>query len=95
MENNLKIKKWNYGDYSSDNYGSHCQAINVGGKIFYFSYDTVIAFEGFANGKNYDCVCENIWGNTTGKHLNWIEKRKEKRLKRDEFLKLLDEFIKG
>lgn len=39
------VRFWNYGDYSSSNYGAHALAFaDTKGNTFWFSYDTVIAF---------------------------------------------------
>ena len=88
--NELEIKKWNYGNYSNDNYGSHTQAINIGKLTLYFSYDTVVAFSHPDTGT---VVCENVFSRTTGKHLNWLEPDKSKRVKYEEFKKKLDEIL--
>ena len=87
-ENDIKI--WNYGDYSSDNYGSS-RAIKIGRLTLYFSYDTIVAFsDGY---KRY--VCQNVWSKTTGKHLNWIDGgNKEGRLPYEEFKQKLEETLK-
>ena len=46
----------------------------------YFSYQTMIAFE-----LNYELtISENEWGTTTGKHLNYINADKTKRIPRHE-----------
>ena len=66
----LNIKKWNYGNYSSNNYGAHSLAFQLGDITVYFSYETPVAFEAPGHGL---VVRENDWGNTTGKHLNWID----------------------
>ena len=66
----LNIKKWNYGNYSSNNYGAHSLAFQLGAVTVYFSYETPVAFEAPGHGL---VVRENDWGNTTGKHLNWID----------------------
>jgi hypothetical protein len=76
------VEWWNYGNYSSNNYGSHSLAFRYAdGTITYFSYKTPIAI--------YDdnglCIRENIWGPTTGKHLNWINKDKSIRVGSDIF----------
>lgn len=55
---------------------------------FYFSYQTLIAFEVESN----LFVIENLWGFTTGKHLNMISDKK-KRLKKDIFLKKYQELF--
>lgn len=73
----MNIRKWNYGNYSSNNYGAHTIAMDIGELTFYFSYDTVIAFSGTGKGLR---ISKNYWGNTTGKHLNWINPNKNLRL---------------
>lgn len=92
MEN---LKKWNYGNYSSNNYGAHCMAIKVGERTIYFSYDTPIAFIGQnSKGKLWGLtVCRNIWGSTTGKHLNAINPNHKTRLEREKFKEELTEFL--
>lgn len=81
------VRKSNYGNYSLDNYGSHTQRIDVGNLSLWFSYDTVIAFRtpraGFF-------ITENVWGPTTGKHLNWIDPNKKRRLQSEDFGDRLD-----
>ena len=66
--------------------------INVGTTTVWFSYKTPIAFRRL--GKPL-VVCENIWGSTTGKHLNAIDggdkEAKERRVSSDEFNRALDE----
>ena len=96
MENILSVKKWNYGNYASDNYGANSIAVEMGTRRVYYSYDTIIAFCGTnSKGKYFDCVIENRWGTTTGKHLNWIDGgNKKSRLTRAEFNKQLQEFLK-
>ena len=51
----------------------------VGNLTFWFSYETVIAFEenGLSNTKTY--IAENVFSNTTGKHLNMLDDDKSKR----------------
>ena len=92
----VSLNKYNYGSYSNDNYGANSICIQLGNKSIYYSYDTVVAFEGYnSKGVRFDLmVSENCWGPTTGKHLNWIDGgRKNKRLSRDEFLRKLSEFL--
>ena len=48
----------------------------------YFSYNTLIAIKDI-DGKLR--ISENIWSNTTGKHLNLINRDKSIRIKRNEF----------
>ncbi len=75
-----------YGQYSSDNYGLNCLRITIGDLTLWFSYETVVAYYDFTDGK---IVSENNWGPTTGKHLNWIDgggdQARAKRLPRDVF----------
>ena len=71
-----------YGDYSSSNYGAHCLVVSLGDLDIYFSYKTPVAFR--APGKMIR-VSENLWGPTTGRHLNWINSDKKERMKRNEF----------
>ena len=59
-----------YGEYSSDNYGVNTLQFIMPGITIYFSYQTVVAYYTPADGR---VVSENIWGTTTGKHLNWID----------------------
>ena len=70
---------YNYGNYSSSNYGSHtlCFKNENGGK-FWFSYETLVAFQ--AKGEFH--IIKNYWSNTTGKHLNWINS--DKSIREDE-----------
>ena len=76
------VSKKSYGQYSSENYGNHTQVISIGALEFYFSYDTIVAF----NDENGNLVVtENVWGSTTGKHLNWINPNKTDRLKHSDF----------
>jgi hypothetical protein len=67
-----------YGNYSSGNYGVHALQFSDGnGNTYYFSYRTLVAFYTHRTG----LVCrQNDWGTTTGKHLNWIEPDKSKRV---------------
>ncbi len=58
-----------YGHYACPNYGAHCLRVSVGSLAVYFSYETPVAFE--VAGRRV--VRENVWGPTTGKHLNAID----------------------
>tara|TARA_R100000664_G_C2709550_1_gene106859 strand:+ start:558 stop:839 length:282 start_codon:yes stop_codon:yes gene_type:complete len=79
----MQIKKWNYGNYSADNYGSHTQAFtDAYGNDYYFSYETLVALQ-TNNGDLF--IRENVWGRTTGKHLNWINPDHSIRLSKNEF----------
>lgn len=55
----------------------------------WFSYETIVAFRTAETGF---CVTENIWGNTTGKHLNWVSDKAD-RLPREVFLDKLNSIL--
>lgn len=78
----------NYGKYSSDNYGAHTLRVDIAGVTVWFSYQTPVAFRV----GNQMVISENIWGRTTGKHLNWISDRSE-RVSHEEFERLWDELV--
>jgi len=89
-QSKISIPKFSsYGDYSSDNYGAHSMVFTDNkGRSFYFSYKTLVAFEDV----NHGLVClQNYWNTTTGKHLNWIEPDKKKRVDQETFDRLLGE----
>lgn len=70
--------------------GNNSTTVHTGNVQLFFSYETVIAFHHTNTGL---VVCENVWGVTTGKHLNAIDggsaQAKRERKPRAEFLKLL------
>ena len=67
----LNLPSWQtYVSYSSDNYGAHALQFFTDEGTFWFSYQTLVAFQKFG-GKRY--VRENVWRTTTGKHLNAID----------------------
>ena len=70
--------------------------INVGTTTVWFSYNTPIAFQ--VDGQPR-VVRENVWKNTTGRHLNSIDggtkEAKERRVSSDEFNRALDELELG
>lgn len=71
-----------YGNYSSDNYGNHTLQFFLPGITIYYSYKTIVAYSDNQDGL---VVCENVWGTTTGKHLDWINDDKKSRIKSDKF----------
>jgi hypothetical protein len=71
-----------YGDYS-DNYGTHALRVDLGNLELWYSYDTIIAYRDVEDGM---VICENVWGTTTGKHLNWINLDHKRRVFRDVYL---------
>ena len=67
--------------------------VEIGDLEIYFSYETCV---GFRTSKTGLVVSENIWGITTGKHLNWLDGgRKQHRISNDDFEKQLVEVVKG
>lgn len=74
-----------YGPYSG-NYGVHAmQFTDAMGNRYWFSYNTLIAFDGPKGGRK---VLKNYWGPTTGKHLNAIDGgKKDSRLDSESFAK--------
>lgn len=64
---------------------------NVGPITVWFSYATLVAFrvEG-----SPPVVCQNMWGSTTGKHLNWADRgEKSSRVDRETFRRLWEEQV--
>jgi hypothetical protein len=59
-----------YGNYSSSNYGVNTLRVELGTITLYYSYKTIVAYSDIQDGL---IVHENIWGVTTGKHLNWLD----------------------
>ena len=56
--------------------------VYVGSLTLAFSYKTII---GFQMGWESWVLHENVWGPTTGKHLNYLSENKKDRLTSDEF----------
>lgn len=82
----------NYGEYSSSNYGAHTLRLDIGRLVLWFSYHTVVAFR--FEGHRY--VSQNVWGATTGKHLNWIDGGdKRYRLPYEQFTEKLQSVLKS
>ena len=89
--NKSDIRIWNYGEYSSNNYGSS-RAVDVGNLRLYFSYDTIVAFTSPKGLR----VIQNCWGPTTGKHLNAIDNGdKKSRLSPEQFEQELTDLLKS
>ena len=79
-----------YGDYSSGNYGVNCQYMDLGDLTLYYSYKTIIGYYTLGGGT---VLTKNVWGNTTGKHLNWLDRDKSKRIPYDDFKKRLKDVV--
>ena len=88
--NNLP-KITSYGEYSSDNYGVNSLVMDLGDINIYYSYKTIVAY---SDGKDGLVCSENVWSNTTGKHLNWIQPDKTFRINNSEFMIRLENALK-
>jgi hypothetical protein len=84
--NNIELP---YGGWYCDNSNSSYYVCIPNMCTLYFSYSTLIAFR---HGGGL-VISENCWNNTTGKHLNAIDRDKNKRLPRAEFEKAVDGFL--
>jgi len=80
-----------YGDYSSQNYGMNTLRVDTASITLYYSYRTIVAFHTIKTGL---VICENVWGTTTGKHLNWINPDHSVRLDYETFNKELEATLK-
>ena len=70
---------------------SNFTAVELDDLTIYFSYETPVAFE-----TNDDLVlAENVWSQTTGKHLNMLDIDKRKRLPIHEFAQRLQAATSG
>lgn len=79
-----------YGDYSSGNYGMNALQVSMDGLTLFYSYQTIVAYRDAQDGLT---ICENIWGTTTGKHLNWIHPDHSRRVSYNEFREKLADAI--
>lgn len=57
--------------------------VEIGPIELYFSYETVVGYRTEEEGV---VLSENVWGVTTGKHLNFIDSHKPSRLPHDQFV---------
>jgi hypothetical protein len=87
MTGTKEIKIFNYMGRKSDN----SILVSIGELDLYFSYSTIIAFKGAPF--HSIIVSENLWGNTTGRHLNRLEPIKTRRIRRDKFEHYLTELL--
>jgi len=79
-----------YGKYTGS-YGMNAVKLELGSISLWFSYRTIVAFSTREDGL---VVSENIWGATTGKHLNWILLDHEARIPRNQFILKLQAALK-
>ncbi len=80
-----------YGDYSSENYGVNCLLVGLGAIDLYYSYSTIVAY---SDSQDMMVVCENVWGVTTGKHLNWVNRNHSIRKDYETFQSMLKAALK-
>ena len=66
MTHEAPIKIWNYAR-GNNNKAIYVESLNT---TFYMSYNTCVAFNSVSTGL---VIQDNIWGNTTGAHLNAID----------------------
>lgn len=79
-----------YGNYESSNYGAHTLKVCFEQFDLYYSYETIVAYYEHQDG----LVCsKNVWGTTTGKHLNWIEPDKKSRVDNQKFEEMLQSML--
>ena len=81
-----------YGCNKPDNYGMNSLKFYTSEGTFWFSYATLVAFKKL--GQETACR-ENVWGSTTGGHLNAIMPDKSERVSAAEFQRLYQEAFEG
>lgn len=85
----------NYMDYSSSNYGAHSLLVTMGPLRVWYSYRTPVAFSWM--GPAPMVVHQNVWGTTTGKHLNMIDggdkEARKQRVDGEHFQAMWDEHV--
>lgn len=65
-------------------------SVDVGNLTIFFSYKTVVAI----NHPSCGLLCsKNIWGKTSGKHINFIEPDKKKRVDNKIVIKKLEDIL--
>ncbi len=75
-----------YGHYQGQNYGVNALHVTIGDLKLFYSYDTIVAFACHAIDDGQVVVCQNLWGTTTGKHLNVICSGEKTRLPHEAFV---------
>lgn len=81
--------KVSYRTNANGNVINNFRIIELGDVTIYYSYKTVI---GFYTPKHGLVASENVWGTTTGKHLNLFSNYEE-RIPREKFLEMLNNII--
>ena len=72
------------------NIASNFHELEIKDITLWFSYKTVVGFRAPKTG--FVCI-ENYWGPTTGKHLNYIQPDKKKRVSSDKFNEMLEAIL--
>jgi hypothetical protein len=92
LKNIDTVNFYNYGNYSSKNYGVNTLCFtDAQNNTYYFSYSTLVAF--CIEGEFH--IIKNYWGTTTGKHLNWIDSDKKIREDEETFLNNYNRLVNG
>ena len=89
------IKNYNYNNTEfniklENGYSSDQKILYIGELTLYFSYSTVVAFY---TPDTRLVISENVWSSTTGKHLNYIDRDKNKRVDNNKFEDKLEEVL--
>lgn len=89
-------KDWNYTQNTVTKNTKAITLTNNKGEqlLVYYSYDTIVAFEWYGDEDYLLCITQNEWKQTTGKHLNWIDDDKSRRIPHKNFMKLYREIEK-
>ena len=72
------------------NIASNFNEVEINDLTLWFSYQTVV---GFRTPKTGIVCIENQWGSTTGKHLNYIQSDKKKRVSDSKFNEMLESIL--
>ena len=59
--------------FYNENTAKNAPYLEINGVTFFFSYSTLVGVRYISEGRQKTAVIKNYWGNTTGKHLNWID----------------------
>ena len=81
------LRRWNYNENTAKN-ANGITLRNESGACMdvYYSYDTIVAFQYFKGDNAINSISQNEWKQTTGLHLNWIDRDKKKRIPHNELM---------
>ena len=82
-----KIERFNFNQNTARNANGYVLMNGESSLRVHYSYNTIVACLGFIKGRYVELISQNEWGSTTGKHLNWIDRDKTKRIDHNEFMK--------